>query len=25
MTLEEMEKDVDLGLNYNLAHPKFER
>jgi hypothetical protein len=25
MTLEEMEKDVDLGINYKHAHPKFER
>lgn len=25
MTLEEMEKDVDLGINYKMAHPKMER
>jgi len=25
MTLEEMEKDVDLGINYKHAVPRFER
>lgn len=25
MTLEEMEKDVDLGIHYEHKHPKFER
>ena len=25
MTREEMEKDVDLGIHYTMAHPKMER